>query len=77
MPPIWGSADKYLAAERGSRRRISILQLRLWDVAARLVVTLLGAVLVFTSPEGAADHVVWIMVSGPCDPCGEVSDFGQ
>jgi len=33
--------------------------------------------LVFSSPEGAADHVVWIMVSGPCDPCDEVSDFRQ
>ena len=46
-------------------------------MAAGFVVTLLGAVLVFSSPEGAADHVVWIMVSGPCDPCDEVSDFRQ
>ena len=41
-----------------------VLQSRLLSVAAGFVVTLLGAVLVFSSPEGAADHVVWIMVSG-------------
>jgi (R,R)-butanediol dehydrogenase/meso-butanediol dehydrogenase/diacetyl reductase len=37
-----------------------VLQSRLWDVTAGFVVALLGAVLVFSSPEGAADHVAGV-----------------
>ncbi len=38
---------------------------------------LLGPVLVFSAPEGAADHVARVVVPGPGDADDQVPDFGQ
>jgi hypothetical protein len=39
---------------------VIVLQSRLWDVAAGFVMAVLGAVLMLSSPEGAADHVAGV-----------------
>ena len=54
-----------------------VLQSRLWGVSAGFVVAVLGAVLVFSAPEGAADHVSGVVVPVPGDAGDQVPDFGQ
>jgi hypothetical protein len=54
--PIVSGRRRWPARTRVTSKRL-VLQSRLWGVTAGCVMALLGAALVFSSPEGAADHV--------------------